>query len=77
MKGASETGTAQSQAGFEQNVAARFRTQRFYLVGIAGVSPLIAGVARAQYGQYQPGQYPILENAANRVIQKYQNSSYD
>jgi len=31
---------------------------------------LLAGVAHAQYGQY-----PLLDKAANKVIQKYQNSS--
>jgi hypothetical protein len=31
---------------------------------------LMAGVASAQYGQY-----PLLDKAANKVIQKYQNSS--
>jgi len=31
---------------------------------------LFAGIANAQYGQY-----PLLDAAANKVIQKYQNSS--
>lgn len=34
------------------------------------------GVAVAQYGGYQqPGQYPLLDKASNRVIDKYRNSS--
>jgi len=34
---------------------------------------LLAGVASAQYG----GQYPLLDAAANKVIEKYQNSTCD
>ena len=45
---------------------------RFFLLAVAVVLQLTAGAARAQYGQY-----PMLDAAANRVIQKYQNSSCD
>ncbi|HYB91573.1 MAG TPA: hypothetical protein VEC38_11055 [Candidatus Binataceae bacterium] len=49
---------------------------RLYLLGIAASLMLVAGVARAQYGGYQqPGQYPLLDRAANIVIEKYRNSS--
>lgn len=70
MKGANESRIGQSLAGYRQNLAARFRTKWLYLLGIAGSVLLIAGVASAQYGQY-----PLLDRAANKVIQKYQNSS--
>jgi len=43
---------------------------RFFLLAVAVVLP--AGAALAQYGQY-----PMLDAAANRVIQKYQSSSCD
>ena len=40
-------------------------------IALIGLSVLLlAGVAAAQYGQY-----PLLDAAANRTIQKYQNSS--
>jgi hypothetical protein len=40
------------------------------LLGVSIALLLTAGVALAQYGQY-----PLLDKAANRVIEKYQNSS--
>jgi len=43
-----------------------------YLLVAALPLLLIGGVAKAQYGQ---PQYPMLDAAANRVIQKYQYSS--
>jgi len=43
---------------------------RRYPFAVALGAVLIAGVASAQYGQY-----PLLDRAANKVIQKYQNSS--
>ncbi len=49
--------------------------RRVYLSASPAVL-LLGGVARAQYGQYpQPGQHPLLDEAADRVIQKYQQSS--
>lgn len=47
-------------------------TVRGITVSILGALPLLllAGVAGAQYGQH-----PLLDKAADKVIQKYQNSS--
>jgi hypothetical protein len=42
--------------------------KRFYLFGASLGAVLIAGVAGAQ-------QYPILDQVANRVVQKYQQST--
>jgi len=47
-------------------------SKRVYLVAVVPVL-LFVGVASAQYPQY--GQYPLLDQAADRVIQKYQQSS--
>lgn len=53
-----------------------FGTSRLYLLAIAALLMLAVSVAKAQYGGYQqPGQYPLLDRAANRVIEKYRNSS--
>lgn len=46
------------------------KSARIYGYAIAIPVVLFAGVASAQYGQY-----PILDKVANKVIQKYQNSS--
>ena len=45
---------------------------RRIVLPVLGVLPLLlfAGTTRAQYGQY-----PILDKVANKVVQKYQNSS--
>ena len=48
------------------------RRKNFYLLVLALTLSLLPGMAVAQYGQY-----PMLDAAANRVIQKYQNSSCD
>jgi len=52
------------------------------LLGAVTISFLsCVGVAMAQYGggygggYQQPGQYPMLDKAANRVVEKYRNSS--
>ncbi len=55
-------------------------SKRRYRFALALGAMLFAGVANAQYGQPQYGQpqygqYPLLDAAANQVIQKYQNSS--
>jgi hypothetical protein len=54
-------------------------TGRKILIGALTISALSSvGVAMAQYGgggYQQPGQYPLLDKAANRVIEKYRNSS--
>ena len=47
------------------------KSKRVYLFAMALFAPLLAGVASAQYG----GQHPLLDAAANKTIQKYQNSS--
>jgi hypothetical protein len=44
--------------------------KRTYLFAVLAPMLLVAGVANAQYQQH-----PLLDEAANRVIQKYQNSS--
>jgi len=44
--------------------------KRLYLFAIMAPMLLVAGAASAQYQQH-----PLLDEAANRVIQKYQNSS--
>ncbi|HKN12639.1 MAG TPA: hypothetical protein VJX68_05535 [Candidatus Binatus sp.] len=46
------------------------KSPRLYSYAIAIPVLLFAGVASAQYRQY-----PLLDKAANKVIQKYQNSS--
>jgi hypothetical protein len=47
------------------------KSTRLYLFAIALPALLFVGVANAQYG----GQHPLLDAAANKTIQKYQNSS--
>jgi hypothetical protein len=46
------------------------RAKRLYLFGALLTLPLFAGVVSAQYDQH-----PLLDKVANKVIQKYQNSS--
>lgn len=50
---------------------------RKIVLGSLAISILsCVGGAMAQYGGYQqPGQYPLLDKASNRVIEKYRNSS--
>jgi hypothetical protein len=55
-------------------------SQRKMLLGALTISILsCVGDAAAQYGggYQQPGQYPLLDKAANRVVEKYRNSSCD
>src|SRR5215472_4167531 len=47
------------------------RANRDYLYIAALPLLLLSGIAGAQYGE----QHPMLDAAANKVIQKYQNSS--
>jgi len=54
---------------FQRHESGKRRISGFYLAAVLGLL-VFAGVARAQYGQY-----PLLDAAANKVIQKYQNSS--
>jgi hypothetical protein len=50
---------------------AKTTLRRISLCILGALAPLLlAGVARAQYGQH-----PLLDKAADKVIQKYQNSS--
>jgi hypothetical protein len=58
----------------------KMTTGRKILIGALTISALsCVGVAMAQYGggYQQPGQYPLLDKAENRVIEKYRNSSCD
>jgi hypothetical protein len=55
---------------FERRGREKGRGKRLYSYAVAIPVLLLAGVASAQYGQH-----PMLDAAANRVIQKYQNSS--
>ncbi len=57
-------------AMFQQHDSEKGKRKRFYLLAVGLSVLLFAGVASAQYGQY-----PLLDAAANKVIQKYQNSS--
>ena len=52
---------------FERHEIEKGRSKRLYPLAAAVAVLLFAGVARAQY--------PLLDAAANRTIQKYQNSS--
>jgi hypothetical protein len=52
---------------------AQIGSRRLRRLALALPVLLFAGVAGAQYPPY--GQYPLLDEAANRVVQKYQNSS--
>jgi len=52
---------------FQRHESGKRRISGFYLAAALGVL-VFAGVARAQ-------QYPLLDAAANKVIQKYQYSS--
>ena len=54
----------------EQHESEKGKGKRFYLLAVGLPVLLFAGVASAQYGQY-----PLLDAAANKVIQKYQYSS--
>jgi hypothetical protein len=54
---------------FQRHESGKRRISGFYLAAVLGLL-VFAGVARAQYGQY-----PLLDAAANKVIQKYQYSS--
>jgi len=60
------------EARSERNETEKGGTKRLYLFSLALLMSLLAGTAHAQYGQY-----PVLDAATNRVIQKYQNSSCD
>jgi len=53
------------------SVKSKGRSKGIYVAAVLPVL-LFAGVASAQYGQY-----PLLDAAANKVIQKYQNSTCD
>ena len=57
-------------AMFDRQGSEKGGAKRRYLFAVALAAVLLAGVASAQYGQY-----PLLDRAANKVIQKYQNSS--
>src|SRR5208282_1437252 len=57
-------------AMFERHGSERGRGRRLYLFAMALPVLLFVGVASAQYGQH-----PLLDAAANKVIQKYQYSS--
>ncbi len=57
-------------ATFDRQGSEKGGARRHYLFAVALFAVLLAGVASAQYGQY-----PLLDRAANKVIQKYQNSS--
>jgi hypothetical protein len=55
---------------FEKDKGETRRAKGFYSLAAALGVLFFAGVAIAQYGQY-----PLLDKAANKVVQKYQNSS--
>jgi len=55
---------------FERPGSKRTTRKRLYLFAMTLPVLLLAGIAGAQYGQY-----PLLDKAANKVIQKYQYSS--
>jgi hypothetical protein len=55
---------------FERNQRRSSGVKPLHLFLLATALLLSEGVARAQYAQY-----PLLDAAANKVIQKYQNSS--
>lgn len=57
-------------AMFERYGSEKGGSIRLYLLAVALPVLLLAGLANAQYGQY-----PLLDKAANKVIQKYQYSS--
>ena len=57
-------------AMFEQHSSERGRSSPIYLFSVAITVLFFAGIASAQYGQY-----PILDRVADKVVQKYQNSS--
>ena len=66
--------SARRTSGFppkERNEEAMIK--RLYLFAVVLPVMLFDGVSGAQYPPY--GQYPLLDDVANRVIQKYQNSS--
>ncbi len=54
-------------AMFERRVSDRSRSKRAFLLAMVLPVLLFAGVASAQY--------PIVDRVANKVVQKYQNSS--
>jgi hypothetical protein len=64
----------QQRTGFGRVVWPRIGRRRasLYLLALVPTLSLFPGLALAQYGQY-----PLLDKAANRVIEKYQNSSCD
>jgi len=55
---------------FEKDKGETRRAKGFYSLAAALGVLFFAGAAIAQYGQH-----PLLDKAANKVIQKYQNSS--
>lgn len=57
-------------ATFERPGSEKRNRKRLYLSAAVLSVLLVGGVAKAQYGQH-----PLLDAAANKVIQKYQNSS--
>lgn len=59
-------------ATLERHGRERGSGKRLYFLGVVLSAFLFAGVVGAQYGQY-----PLLDAAANKVIQKYQYSSCD
>ena len=56
---------------FGKDTSETARGKGFYSLAAALGVLCFAGAAVAQYGQ----QHPLLDKAANKVIQKYQNSS--
>jgi len=71
MREAKSTVREAAPVGFERHGREqKSRRTGLYSYAIAIPVLLVAGVAGAQYGQH-----PMLDAAANKVIQKYQNSS--
>ena len=55
---------------FKRISSEKGRSSTIYLFAVALTVLLFAGAASAQYGQH-----PLLDRVANKVVQKYQNSS--
>jgi len=70
MRKAKSTLRQSAAAAFDRQGSEKGWARRHYLLAVALPVLLCAGVARAQYGQY-----PLLDKAANKVIQHYQYSS--
>jgi hypothetical protein len=70
-------GARQKPVITDQNGREKVRSRRLCRFALALPVLLFAGVASAQYGQYPQGQYPMLDAAANKVVQKYRNSTCD